>query len=155
MLDKDQYKAYSKQYGLRPVQIINFRHCDIIVSDDDDTLYSLDDWGDWEVQLLQATGLLAAKSYRGDSEDDRMIYEGDITELVLPDGEIRQFEVAIETVIREVKSHPTFDTPFAKVAITGVVFKWNGFELFPCVDENGVADTSKMSIIGTIYDKEK
>lgn len=100
----------------------------------------------------QCTGLLAAKSYRGESEADRLIYKSDITELMLPDGDVRHFEVDIRTVIRDVVSHPDFDAPIEKVAITGVVFLWDGYELFPCVDDIGVIDTSKMSIIGTIHD---
>lgn len=100
----------------------------------------------------KCTGLPAAKSYRGNKPEDLLIFQGDITELVLPDGEVRWFKVDIRTVIREVISHPDFDAPTAKVVITGVVFLWNGFELFPCIDGNGVIDTSKMSIVGNIHD---
>ena len=82
----------------------------------------------------------------------REIYEGDITELVLPNGEVRRFVVAIETVVREVVSHPDFDEPTATVAITGVVFKCRGFELLPCVYENGRHDNEDMQIIGNIYE---
>ncbi len=80
------------------------------------------------------------------------IYEGDITELILSDGETRRFEVTFKKVEREVISHPTFDDPSAKVVIYGAVFLWNGFELFPCVDENGINDTKKMRVIGNIFD---
>ena len=83
-------------------------------------------------------------------KNGREIYEGDVTELEV-DGEIRRFVVKIKTVIREVVSHPSFNDDTAKVAITGVVFEWNGFELFPCVDENGEFDNTKMVVIGNIY----
>lgn len=72
---------------------------------------------------------------------------GDRTRLILDDGEVREFDVCFKTVERTVRSHPDFDDEFAKVAITGVVFCWNGYDLFPCVDENGVYDTSKMEVI--------
>lgn len=72
---------------------------------------------------------------------------GDRTRLILDNGEVREFEVCFKTVIRKVKNHPTFDDEYSKVAITGVVFCWNGYDLFPCVDENGIADTSKMEVI--------
>lgn len=124
--------------------------CFVVVRDNDTVKTYFPD--DTDFHILPCTGLTAAKSYRGDGQDERLIYKGDTTELVMPDGEIRQFEVDIRTVIREVVSHPDFDTAFSKVAITGVVFLWNGFELFPCIDENGKVDTSKMTIVGNIYE---
>ena len=36
--------------------------------------------GDTEFSIMSCTGLTAAKSYRGDSEDARLVYEGDIVE---------------------------------------------------------------------------
>jgi hypothetical protein len=72
---------------------------------------------------------------------------GDKTKLVLDNGEIRYFDVCYKTVYRTVKNHPNFDDGFSKVAITGIVFCWNGYDLFPCVDGNGVEDTSKMEVI--------
>lgn len=84
-------------------------------------------------------------------KNDKEIYEKDITELEV-DGEIRRFVVNIKTVIRDVVSHPSFDDETAKVAITGVVFEWGGFELFPCVDDKGESDNSKMTVVGNIYE---
>lgn len=75
------------------------------------------------------------------------IFIGSRTRLVLESGEIREFEVCFKTVKRAVKSHPTFDESFATVNITGVVFCWNGYDLFPCVDNNGISDVSKMEVI--------
>ena len=72
---------------------------------------------------------------------------GDKTRLVLDNGEIREFDVCFKTVMRKVKSYPTFDDEYSNVAITGVVFCWNGYDLFPCVDKNGVIDTAKMEVI--------
>lgn len=72
---------------------------------------------------------------------------GDKVRLVLDDGEERIFDVCFKTVQRIVKSHPDFDEEYAKVAITGIVFCWKGYDLFPCVDQNGVPDTCKMEII--------
>lgn len=72
---------------------------------------------------------------------------GDTTRLTLDDGEVREFHVEYKTVERIVKSHPDFDEEFATVNITGVVFCWNGYDLFPCVDENGVSDVSKMEVL--------
>ncbi|MEK5038810.1 YopX family protein [Sporosarcina sp. FSL K6-3457] len=79
------------------------------------------------------------------------IFDGDITELKI-DGEVRRFVVRLKTVVREVVSHPSFDDDTAKVAITGVIFEWNGFELFPCVDENRKSDVEDMVIIGNVHD---
>lgn len=78
---------------------------------------------------------------------------GDITKLVLDDGEVRDFTVEFKTVKRTVKSHPGFDDEFATVNITGVVFCWEGYDLFPCVDENGISDVSKMEVIGSQYEE--
>lgn len=72
---------------------------------------------------------------------------GDKTRLVLDDGDVREFDVCFKTVTRTVKCHPDFDDEYSKVAITGVVFCWNGYDLFPCVDECGIMDTSKMEVI--------
>jgi hypothetical protein len=72
---------------------------------------------------------------------------GDRTKLILDDGEVREFDVQFKTVRRTVKSHPDFDDEYALVNITGIVFCWEGYDLFPCVDENGVSDVSKMEII--------
>ena len=72
---------------------------------------------------------------------------GDKTRLVLDDGEIREFTVEYKTVKRLVKCHSDFDDEFATVSITGIVFCWNGYDLFPCIDENGNSDVSKMEIV--------
>ncbi len=80
------------------------------------------------------------------------IFDGDIVKLVLPDGEIRYFKVSIKSVVRKVLCHPDFDDEFSKVEITGVVFEWNGYELFPCVDTYGVPDYRMMEVIGNIFD---
>ena len=81
------------------------------------------------------------------------IYEGDITKLILPWGEIRLFEVVFKTSVRkELICHEGFDDRTAKVAITGFTFVWNNFDLFLCIDENGVPDNEKMEVVGNIYE---
>lgn len=72
---------------------------------------------------------------------------GDKTRLVIENGEVREFVVCFRTVERTVKSHPDFHDRYARVAITGIVFCWDGYDLFPCIDENGVSDVSKMEVI--------
>lgn len=80
-------------------------------------------------------------------KNGKQIKVGDRTRLILDDGEVREFDVCLKTVNRVVKSHPDFDDEYAKVAITGIVFCWNEYDLFPCVDENGISDVSKMEVI--------
>lgn len=70
------------------------------------------------------------------------------TRLVLDDGEEREFEVRYKTVNRTtVKTLPGFKPETAEVSITGIFFRWEGHDLLPCVDENGVSDVSKMEVI--------
>lgn len=71
---------------------------------------------------------------------------GDKCRLIL-DGEVRDFMVEYKTVRRTVKSHPDFADEEANVNITGVVFTWDGYNTFLCVDENGIGDNEKMEII--------
>lgn len=98
------------------------------------------------VVLMQSTGMV--------DENENEIYSGDLTELDV-DGEKRLFEVQIRQVVRKVKSHPDFYDEYAKVAIQGVVFLWEGYELFPCIDGQGVIDTSRMRIVGNIYENSE
>jgi hypothetical protein len=79
----------------------------------------------------------------------REIRVGDMTRLILDDGEIRDFTVEFKTVKRTVKCHPDFNDEYAVVNITGIVFCWNGYDLFPCVDDNGISDVSKMEIVAS------
>lgn len=88
---------------------------------------------------------------RGTGLYDREGFEvkvGDKVQLILDDGEERIFDVEVKTVERVVKCHSDFDDKYARVQITGVVFCWNGYELFPCVDSDGASDVNKMKIIG-------
>ena len=73
---------------------------------------------------------------------------GDRTRLVLPDGEVREFDVRFKTVKRtRLKTLPGFEPEEVELSITGVVFCWQGNDLFPCVDENGVSDVEKMEVL--------
>lgn len=76
------------------------------------------------------------------------IYVGDRTRLVLDDGEVREFDVCFKTVERTtVKTLSGFSPRTVDVSITGIFFCWEGNDLLPCVDENGVSDVSKMEVI--------
>lgn len=101
-------------------------------------------FSDEEVRVVRSTGL-----YDGQGSE---IFEGDIVWLSV-DGDERLFEVCIDTTVRKVQSHPSFADEFAVVAITGVVFKWKGFKLFPCViDDNRTTDVERMKIVGNVFE---
>ena len=85
----------------------------------------------------------------------KLIYENDVVKLVLPDGEIRYFKVSFKKVIRQVVSHSGFIPDVAKVELNAICFEWNGYELFPCVDENGTSDVAKMEVVGNTIDWTK
>lgn len=86
------------------------------------------------------------------NRNSKKIWENDITRLLLPDGEVRYFKVSIKSVVRKVITHPDFDDITAKVEITGVIFEWNGYELFPCIGTYGVPDYEMMEVVGNIFD---
>ena len=76
------------------------------------------------------------------------IYVGDRTRLVLKDGEVREFEVCFKTVPRTtIKTLRGFEPESVDVSITGIFFCWEGNDLLPCVDENGISDVEKMEVI--------
>ncbi|MBS6195457.1 MAG: hypothetical protein KH828_07750 [Clostridiales bacterium] len=85
-------------------------------------------------------------------KDGKRIWENDITKLLLDGGEARYFKVSFKKVIRKVVSYPDFCEPVAKVELNAVCFEWDGYELFPCVDEKGVSDVAKMEVVGNIFD---
>lgn len=73
---------------------------------------------------------------------------GDKTRLVLEDGEVREFDVCFKTVQRTtIKTLRGFYPESVDVSITGIFFCWNGNDLLPCVDADGVSDTEKMEVI--------
>lgn len=76
------------------------------------------------------------------------IHIGDKTRLVLEDGEVREFEVCFKTAARTtVKTLPGFEPETTEVSITGVFFCWEGNDLLPCIDEDGVSDVRKMEVV--------
>ena len=80
---------------------------------------------------------------------------GDRTRLVLEDGEVREFEVCFKTVQRTtIKTLRGFEPESVDVSITGIFFCWEGNNLLPCVDENGVSDSEKMEVIRQMSGRE-
>lgn len=80
---------------------------------------------------------------------------GDKTRLVLPDGEVRVFDVCFKTVQRTtIKTFPGFEPETIDVSITGIFFCWDGNDLLPCVDEDGVSDVSKMEVVKQMTGRE-
>ena len=81
--------------------------------------------------LGQSTGLLAAKSYRGESEDARMVFEGDVLRGKSQDGSVKNF-----------------------------VVKWSEFRgYFIGCNSNEIYDVapgafSQYEIVGTVHDAE-
>lgn len=80
---------------------------------------------------------------------------GDKTRLVLKDGEVREFDVCFKTVQRTtIKALRGFEPESVDVSITRIFFCWNGDDLLPCVDENGVSDVEKMEVIKRMCGRE-
>lgn len=79
-------------------------------------------------------------------KNGNQIEVGDKVRMIVDNTE-RIFDVCFKTVERTVKTHPDFVDRYARVKITGIVFVWNGYDLFPCVDEDGVPDNEKMEIV--------
>ncbi len=78
---------------------------------------------------------------------------GDKTRLVLGNGDVREFDVCFKTVKRtRVKTLPGFEPKTTEVSITGIFFCWEGYDLLPCVDENGISDVEKMEVINKRFD---
>lgn len=86
------------------------------------------------------------------------MYTGDITTLEV-DGELREFEVVEITTEREYNTLPGFEEKTVRVRLSGVIaFRWRTqegevFDLLPCVNEAGVADSFRMEIIDTIHER--
>lgn len=73
---------------------------------------------------------------------------GNRTRLVLEDGEVREFDVCFKTVNRTtVETFEGFEPETTEVSITGIFFCWEGYDLLPCIDKNGISDVAKMEVI--------
>lgn len=80
---------------------------------------------------------------------------GDKTKLVLDNGEVRIFDVCFKTVQRTtIKTFSGFEPEAVDVSITGIFFCWEGNDLLPCIDENGISDVSKMEVIHQMSGQE-
>jgi len=101
--------------------------------------------------LMQFSGLRDNKRTE-EYPEGQEIYEGDVVELDIGDGEKRRLIVRIGTVNREVVCYPGFAVKSTKVSMTGVFFEWEGYQLLPCVDDDGISDSEKVEVIGNIYE---
>lgn len=82
------------------------------------------------------------------------IRPGDRTRLALESGEVREFDVCFKTVNRTtIKTLQGFEPETIDVSITGIFFCWQGNDLLPCVDENGISDVEKMEVIKRAEDE--
>lgn len=72
---------------------------------------------------------------------------GDTLRLILDDGSVRCFKVCYKTVKRKIFCNPVFEDETADVYITGIVFCWNGYDLFPKANITGESDLERMEIV--------
>lgn len=71
------------------------------------------------------------------------------------DGEVRESDVCFKTVQRTtIKTLRGFEPERADVSITGIFFCWEGSDLLPFVDKDGVSDVEKMEVIKQMSGRE-
>ena len=136
LLISDERYFIIPEFGVSCIEEVKYRTADNLI-----TLYAFEVIAETVCQYTDLT-----------DKSGKRIWENDITKLVLPNGEVRYFKVSFKKVIRKVLCHPDFDDVVAKVELNAICFEWNGYELFPCIDESGVSDVSKMEVIGNIFD---
>lgn len=83
----------------------------------------------------------------------RQIYTNDILEIVEENGTAKQYIVSIETVRMEVAMYSNDEKENNFVEIRGTFFiDKNGLRTMLSVDENGVTDLDRMSVIGNLHE---
>lgn len=85
-------------------------------------------------------------------KNDVLIFDHDIVKLILPNGEVRYFEVCIKSIVREVVCYSGFKPSHVNVEISGVVFNWKGYDLLPCTDTFDVPDYKMSEVVGNTFD---
>lgn len=145
------YGSYHKHLPFTPNPIGG-----VVLDSDYKHLIIQDAFSDWNMPRgMQSIEVIpeSVKRFSGlEDKNKRELYDDDLVKLILPNGEIRIFRLRFKTVDREIKNHPEFVGEYSKVRVTAIVFEWNGFDLFPCIDEKGRSDVEKMEWAGTYDD---
>ncbi|MDT2816002.1 YopX family protein [Vagococcus carniphilus] len=102
-------------------------------------------------ELIDQEKVVLMKNLHWQDKNGIEMFENDITELIV-DEEIRRFIVREREVEREVSILTGFIVETQKMKLKTIVFEFEGNYLLPCVDEDGICDTEKMTIIGNIYE---
>lgn len=86
-------------------------------------------------------------------KNGKMVYEGDVLRLTIPDGSIRYFSVEWAEEKRTLMPLRGFEHDGNPVRISGWCFNWNGHRLYPSVID-GVFDNERMEIVGNIHENK-
>lgn len=83
--------------------------------------------------------------------DGKEIWEGDITELTIPDGSLRRFKVVFGRTERTCKPLRDFEDAPWPIEVNGWCFDWEGHTLIPSVID-GIPDYMRMRVVGNVHD---